>query len=168
MRAIRLIPSVFLVLCFAALPAQGGLQKDPACLDDCQIQFDDCTSYSGCNYSDCSDCRVRYDSCVQFCPYVCTDPKSVTNTNKFQAVSGAIAGPNQCLEYSWENDYQWGEWYQSLQVTYKFYTLRRTEYCNGAVVNEELNVSYATVFCYSSTGVACRYPASKALNVCVF
>ena len=83
-------------------------------------------------------------------------------------MSTTLAGSIKCLELPWESDYQWGEWYQPLQVTYKFYTLRRTEYCNGTVVNEELNVSYSTVFCYNSTHSACRNPLFKATNVCVF
>jgi hypothetical protein len=138
-----------------------GVYPEQWCADQCSEQYDACS----CDYGDCSRCHAQWEGCLSSCPTYCVEPKSVTSTNKTDII-GITYGPSECRELPWENDFRYGEWYQSVTYQFKHYTLRRTESCNGTVTNEELNVSYSSRNCLSRTYGTCSYPWTWASNVC--
>ncbi len=170
----RFVPSQVLDLTAAATPAspkgirsirEAGYQKDPACVQQCDEEWAWNVNTYGCDYGDCSRWDLEREACLQRCPTVCVDPKKVTEPTYTELV-GYSAGYSDCYEHWWENDYQTGEWYQQIQYQYKHTKVRRTEYCDGHVEEQVLQVWYSYGTCWNRSYFTCYNPWTKIYNTC--
>ncbi|HYG62858.1 MAG TPA: hypothetical protein VEL74_09775 [Thermoanaerobaculia bacterium] len=141
---------------------EKGYQADPACLSQCQYEYQYCIS--GPCYeagASCVFCEDLYQSCLESCPIICVEPKSVTEYyTPWQTIS-TIYGSYNCYENWWENDFLWGTYYQHVSYSLKRDRVRRTESCNGQVTETVLSTQYSNSSCWQPTGASCYMPPSR-------
>ena len=143
-----------------------GMQPDPYCADQCYADYDRCYDGGwGCDYGDCSRCQASLDQCLSFCPIVCVDPRSVSDSTN-TAIVAYTPGVQECREHWWENDFQFGEWYTDTRITYKHTKVRRTEYCDGRVEQTVISVWYSYGYCWNRSYIGCSYPWTWAQPTC--
>jgi len=141
-----------------------------ACEDQCDQEWWDCIETECYPEIICETCEVEHELCLDNCnpppPPTCQDPKSVTYRTVTTLVGFGPTGYWQCYEDIFESDFYDGEWYEEWQYTYKDTRYKRTEYCNGTVTEEVVQVTYWYYFCNRPTFLFCYYPFTWAYNVC--
>jgi hypothetical protein len=142
-----------------------GNGPDPACVQQCDEEYAWNVNTYGCDYGDCSRWESERQACLQRCPIVCIDPKKVTEPTYTELV-GFYSGPSDCYEHWWENDFYQGEWYRYTEAQYKHTKVRRTEYCDGHIEEQVLQVWYSYSICWAPSGFSCFYPWDRMYNAC--
>ncbi|HEX7185213.1 MAG TPA: hypothetical protein VF756_25535 [Thermoanaerobaculia bacterium] len=143
----------------------AGTGPDPACVQQCDEEYAWNVNTYGCDYGDCSRWESERQACLQRCPIVCIDPKRVTEPTYTEVVA-RYWGPSDCYEHWWESDFFMGEWYRYTETQYKHTKVRRTEYCDGHVEEQVLQVWYSYSACWARSGLSCYYPWDRMYYAC--
>lgn len=150
--------------------SQSSLAKsyDPECVAGCQAHRDGCYQMepSCAGVFRCAVCDNEYNTCRQSC-WVCEDPKSVTDRTEASMVNNGYRG-TACL-----TDSIWGrsEWWEIYDYVIVYTTIRRTEYCDGSVVETVISSwQNGSGTCIKWTGASCSLSAGSTTGVttCAF
>lgn len=146
----------------ARVVPKGGLQsitaaaKDPACVQQCQDEYDFCEEQcqtSGGWAPDCFErCDADFNSCYNGCPETCTGP--TTREWDETVVAGATyLGYTRCLTWGF-TPYL----FDFMRITYKTTRYRETTQCDGTKTTEVVSVTYSTYDCWLRSWQQC-YPS---------
>jgi hypothetical protein len=140
----------------------GSLTKgwDPVCLANCDTNRDWCyQTESSCEGVDhCDVCENEWSSCRNRC-WICTDPKSVTERTRTW-LKNAYWWGSRCLENVWQELH----YYDMYDLVYQNDRIRRTEYCDGRVVETVLYSWDTYDSCIDSTPWTCDFWQGSAFS----
>ncbi len=152
---------VVCAIVFASPQLFAGMQSDPACLQQCSSDYNDCTiNDGGCaSYGECDRCQNTYNSCVSNCPLVCVEPKSVSNGSIDQPWNGPFpTGSQFCYQ---------GQTYSETVLQWKHTPYTTTTHCDNTTSTTYGDPWYNNQYCYSNTGLPCSGQNLSSTS-CVF
>lgn len=133
---------------------------DPVCLSNCDTNRDWCyQTEPACEGVDwCEVCEDEWTLCSNGC-WICTDPKSVTERTRTW-LKNAYWWGSRCLEDVWQELY----YYDLYDLVFQNDRIRRTEYCDGSVVETVLYSWDTYGDCIRSTPWTCSFYQGSAFG----